>query len=278
VRIRRRRWTLAAVPISLVAIAGISVAATRVPELPPRVPVMMLVGDSVPLHLSVAMERELSGRGWRLVSSTFGSCPVTGEAPAFQDGRPIRDAHRCTEEIVVAQDRLVDLADPDVIVWWDRWSLSGFLSGGGFVPSGTPRFWNLRRERLQLAVNRLTSRGARIVLVADEPPGRGIATRCTERRCHAWISFQIDHYDDITRRWNSIMRRFAQRHPDRATFISVTDAICAEDVAPCDDAIEGVPARPDGTHYEGEGERLVIRTLFRLLSPLMGPLTPPEHE
>jgi hypothetical protein len=54
------------------------------------------------------------------------------------------------------------------------------------------------------------------------PPGRGIATRCTERRCHAWIRFQIDHYDDITRRWNSIMRRFAQRHPDRATFISVT--------------------------------------------------------
>jgi peptidoglycan/LPS O-acetylase OafA/YrhL len=277
VRIRRRRWTLAAVPISLVAIAGISVAATRVPDLPPRVPVMMLVGDSVPLHLSVAMERELSDRDWRLVSSTFGSCPVTGEAPAFQDGRPIRDAHRCSEEIVIAQDRLVDLADPDVIVWWDRWSLSGFLSGGGFVPSGTPRFWNLRRERLQRAVNRLTSRGARIVLVADEPPGRGIATRCTERRCHAWISFQIDHYDDITRRWNSIMRRFAQRHPDRATFISVTDAICAEDVAPCDDAIEGVPARPDGTHYEGEGERLVIRTLFRLLSPLMEPLTPPEH-
>jgi peptidoglycan/LPS O-acetylase OafA/YrhL len=277
VRIRRRRLTLAAVPLSLVAVACISVAATRVPDLPPRVPVMMLVGDSVPLHLSVAIERELSDRGWRLVSSTHGSCPVTGEAPALEDGTPIRDeAQRCTEEIVIAQDRLVDLADPDVIIWWDRWSLAGFLSRGELVPSGTPRFWRLRRERLQLAADRLTSKGARLVLVATEPPGRRIGTRCNERRCHEWVRFQIDHYDDVTRRWNSIMERFAHQHPDRATFVSVTDAICAVDIAPCDDAIEGIPARPDGTHYEGEGEQLVIRTVFRLLSPVMGPITPRE--
>jgi hypothetical protein len=109
------------------------------------------------------------------------------------------------------------------------------------------------------------------------PPERGIATRYTERRCHAWISFQIDHYDDITRRWNSIMRRFAQRHRGRATFFSVTDATSAEDVVPCHAAIEGIPARPNGTRYEGEGERLVIRTSVRLLSRSWEPLTPPEH-
>jgi peptidoglycan/LPS O-acetylase OafA/YrhL len=273
-RIRRRRVTLAAVPISLLAVAGISMAATRVPELPPRVPVMMLVGDSVPLHLSVALDGELSGRGWRLVSSTFGSCPVTGEAPAYADGTPIRDAHRCTVEIVRDQDQVVREADPDVIVWWDRWTLSGFLTeDGGHVRTGTPRFWDLRRERLGVAVDRLATRGAKVVLVAVEPPGTGIGTRCTERRCHEWIRFQIDHYDDITTRWNSIMRRFAERHPDHAVFVSVTDAICAADVAPCDDAIGGVPARPDGTHYEGEGEELVIDTLLGRLAPVMDPLS-----
>jgi len=40
-------------------------------------------------------------------------------------------------------------------------------------------------------------------------------------------------------------------------------------VAPCDDRIDGVPARPDGTHYKRVGEDFVIETLLRMLAPLM---------
>jgi hypothetical protein len=69
------------------------------------------------------------------------------------------------------------------------------------------------------------------------------------------------------------MRDFAEHHPDQARFVSVTGVICRADVAPCDDRIDGVPARPDGTHYKGVGEDLVIGTLLRLLAPAMGPVS-----
>ena len=271
-RARQRRATLIAIPVSLLAVACISVAATRVPDIPSSVPSMMLVGDSVPLQLSVAMDRALTDRGWRLASATFGACAVTGETLARPDGLPIDKVDVCTEQIVRAQDRLVREVDPDVVLWWDRWSLANFLTpSGDFIRSGTARFWDLRREGLRLAVDRLASRGATVVFVATEPPGQAVTGgRCTDAECPWWLRFQIDHYADITTRWNAILQHFAERHPDHARFVSVTDVICATDVAPCDDRIDGVPARPDGTHYKRTGEDLVIETLLRELAPVMG--------
>jgi peptidoglycan/LPS O-acetylase OafA/YrhL len=271
----RVRLTLAAIPLSLLAIAGISLAATRVPAIPPSVPVMMVVGDSVPLHLTAAMEAELAGRGWRLVSAAAGACAPTGETMARPNGTPVAKAELCTSEIVSEQDRLVREADPDVVLWWDRWSLSDFFTASGeHVSSGTPRFWELRRRGLESATARLSNRGATVVLVAIEPPGEAVLSRCTEQDCPRWVRFQLDHYEDITREWNAILRGFAERRPgDDVRFVSVTEAVCAEDVAPCEDRVGGAPARPDGTHYEGAGEDLVIEALLSRLGSLMEPLS-----
>jgi hypothetical protein len=257
----------------LLAVAGISLAATQVPAIPPSVPVMMLVGDSVPLQLSAAIEAELAERGWRLVSAAAGACAPTGERMARPNGTPVWNTELCTSEIISEQDRVIRESDPDVVLWWDRWSLSDFFTASGeHIASGTPRFWELRRQRLDSAATRFSKLGATVVLLATEPPGEGVLSRCTERRCQRWVRFQLDHYEDITRVWNSILRDLAERRPGQVRFVSVTDVVCAEDVAPCDDRIDGVPARPDGTHYEGAGEQLVIDTLLRRLGSLMEPM------
>lgn len=269
-RDKRVRLTLAAIPLSLLAVAGISLAATRVPAIPPSVPVMMVVGDSVPLHLTAAMETALAERGWRLVSAAAGACAPTGETMARPNGTPVAHAELCTSQIVSDQNRLVREADPDVVLWWDRWSLSDFFTASGeHVRSGTPRFWELRRRGLRSAMSRLSNHGATVVLVAIEPPGDAVRSRCTEARCQRWVRFQLDHYEDTTKVWNAILQDFAERRPEGVRFVSVTDAVCAEDVAPCDDRVGGAPARPDGTHYEGAGEELVIEVLFGRLRPLM---------
>jgi peptidoglycan/LPS O-acetylase OafA/YrhL len=270
-RVTRRRITLAAIPVSLVTVACISMAATRIPEISPSVPSLMVVGDSVPLQLTVPLERAMSDRGWRLLSATAGACSVTGEKTARPDGRPMDKADPCSTQIVEDQDGIIQESDPDLVVWWDRWSVSHFLTASGeFVRSGTRSFWEARRRSLREAVDRLTAAGATLVFVATEPPGTAIGrVRCTSSRCPSWVRFQLDHYEDVTSRWNTTMRRFAERHPDTVRFISVTDVICTTDVAPCDDRIDGVPARPDGTHYKGAGEELVIDTLLRLLGPMM---------
>ena len=275
---RRLRRTLVAIPIALLAVASISVAATQVPVETGPTPSLMLAGDSVPRHLTVALDRAMTDRGWRVFSATFGSCPVTGEEPARADGTAVRSATHCSTQVVQEQNRIVRTSNPEIVIWWDRWSLSDFLtSTGEVVRSGTSRYWELRREGVRRAVDRLTSGGATVVFVATEPPGATIGVeRCTEADCHRFVRLQIDRYDDLTTRWNAMLRRFAERHPDRAYFLSVTDAICRTDAAPCDDRIDGVPARPDGTHYEGVGETVVIATLLRLMAPVMDPLSAPS--
>ena len=92
----------------------------------------------------------MTARGWRLLSATRGACPVTAEVPARPNGRAIDKGERCTSELLAEQDQLIRQADPDVVIWWDRWSIASFLTPDGeFVRSGSPRFWEVRREGLR---------------------------------------------------------------------------------------------------------------------------------
>ena len=266
-----RAWVLAAAPLSLVGVAGISMAAIVVPPPAPGEPVVMLVGDSVPEHLAVTLEERSADRGWRIVSASHGSCPVTGEMATYLDGM-FRAADDCGDRIVSEQDALVDRTDPGLVVWWDRWSVSSFRTNDGRVArTGTPQFWRERRSSLRDAVRRLSSGGATVVFVATEPPGTTATSRCTVDRCRQWIEFLVTRYDDVTTRWNAMMERYAARHPRTTAFVSITDVVCADDTSPCDDTLDGVPARPDGTHYAGAGAELVADALVRLVAPHLRP-------
>ena len=60
-------------------------------------PVVMLVGDSVPLHLESYFEQMAERRGWRVVSAARGACSVTGEqafAPPPKNA-PLHEARDC---------------------------------------------------------------------------------------------------------------------------------------------------------------------------------------
>lgn len=47
------------------------------------------------------------------------------------------------------------------------------------------------------------------------------------------------------------MRDYAEGHPERSAFISITDVVWKEEVAPCDDRFGGITARRDGVHVKG---------------------------
>ena len=260
---------LSAVPVVMLLVAGASVEATNVPPPKAGTPVILLVGDSVPLHLEPVFEQEASTRGWRIVSAAQGACPVSGENPTGAEGITLHEAAQCPNVVVPYQDALISTWHPTLVLWWDRWSVSDFItSSGEQVTSGTPRFWQLRRASLRSDVKRLSAGGARVVFVATEPPSIGITSRC-DPLCPRWPQFMIDHYTDITTKWNGMMRAYAKQHPDQATFVSVTDTMCKADVSPCDDTIDGAPARPDGTHYEGPAQQVVVGALADLLAPLL---------
>ena len=272
---RRRRpiLVLALVPLVMASVIGVSLAATTVPPPAPGVPVLMMVGDSVPLRLEPAVEQMATRRGWRVETAARGACAVTGEEELSADGEPIHEAHECPT-VPAEQDALIRQIHPDVVVWWDRWSLSSFIAADGeHVTAGTRRFWDARRAALGDAVSRLSAGGAMVLLIATEPPGIAAGERCEESWCPDWRKFLIDHYPDITRKWNAILHGYAEQHPDVAAFASVTSAVCKTDMAPCDDLIDGTPARPDGTHYEGAGVKEVVRALSKILTPLVARAT-----
>jgi peptidoglycan/LPS O-acetylase OafA/YrhL len=274
---RRTVATLVAVPITLLGVAGVSLAVTRVPPISEGEPVMMIVGDSVPARLGTAFERAFDAEGWRFVSAALGGCPPTGETPVRADVTAWPGViPGCRVEVPRRQDALVNMADPEVIVWWDRFSVSGFRGwDGAYVAAGSPRFWSLRLAALDTTVRRLGARGAIVVFVATEPPAQSVLDRCREVGCD-WPHFQIAHYEDVTLRWNTMMRDYARDRPEMAGFISITDVVCREDTAPCDDRIEGVTARRDGVHYEGAGEEAVIEALLERLGPFMERYEPPS--
>jgi SGNH domain (fused to AT3 domains) len=267
---------LSVVPLVLVSWAVMSACATPVSPAPaaptstsistsspspspslPRKLRVLLTGDSVSVHLKETLATVAHRRGWWVMSAAVRACSIYGDPLAWADGTPHGRLRTCPRLVLEAQRSMVDRADPDVVIWWDRLSTLPFFRNGEFVRGGSRRFWELRAVAFEKTWARLTAGGARIVFVSTEPIGIGVLQICAgweTRGCREWRRFRMRHYADISQPMNRIMRRYAADHPDEAVFVSITDTICRLDVSPCDDRMgNGKLARPDGTHYRERG-------------------------
>jgi hypothetical protein len=231
---------------------------------PPRGITVMLTGDSVPYRLLPLLRARASARfGWQVIDGTHKACPVSGERTVWKDGHPRR---LDCPDVIATQDDLIRRSDPDIVVWWDRFSISHFLTvDGDLIRSGSRPFWTERSAALSSTVDRLTAGGAKVAFVATEPIGIGVRRICPtwqRRACREWKRFQIVHWPDITRRWNRTMAGFARDHPDVAAFMTISDALCHQVVAPCNDLFDGHLLRGDGTHYGRYGRPRAVRELL----------------
>ena len=267
---RRARATLIAVPIVLVLVSTTSIAATRVPRLTPNDNVLMLVGDSVPLHLEPDLEEAFGQHGWNVVSAAHGACSVTGETLLVDGGGPVPGSEICSTQVVSSQDALLASAYPDIVLWWDRFSILGFVAADGrYVRGGSPLFWKLRQESLDATIQRFRAAGADVVLVGTEPPGQEVVhAHCGEIRC-AGLQYRQDHYLDITQPWNRMLQAAAAAPGDGITYIDVASSVCRVLEPRCDDTVDGMPARGDGVHYSGAGIPLITGLLLADLAPVM---------
>ncbi|MCZ7534795.1 MAG: acyltransferase [Acidimicrobiia bacterium] len=264
------RRVVAAVPFLLAGIAVIAVFATHNAAPDENAPVILVAGDSVALHLVPYLEREAEDRGWVVISAARGGCGVSGDHIVHDDGDTLASGDKCPDEIKAKQDAMIDQYDPTLVVRWDRFSLADWIAPDGHqVRAGTAEFWSLRRESLASEVNRLGRDGATVALVGTEPLGVGIETSCAPEECNDWLSRLLEHYDDLTTPWNALLAEYAKAHTGKAAFVSITDSVCRVDESPCDDRIDGEPARPDGRHYEGAGAELAARALLDELEPLL---------
>jgi peptidoglycan/LPS O-acetylase OafA/YrhL len=255
----RPRNVLLAMPLVLGFVACASLQATTVPPVTDATLVIMMTGDSVPKQIIPALEDATESRDWRFIDATAGGCPVTGEEPVDPNGVGWTTVYDCRDSVVATQDQLLSEMDPQIVLWWDRPSISNFLAADdSIVPAGSDRFWALRAQALDDSVRRLSANGAVVVLMATEPPGVNLAPS-------DWAQFQIDHYRDITTRWDDMLRAYAKTHPATALFVDVRPIVCPIVTAPCDDMVDGVRARHDGQHYERPGSSIPLPTIIAAL-------------
>src|SRR5439155_19239226 len=82
----RDRNVLVGVPLVLLTVACVSIAATRVPPPSKNDFVVMMAGDSVPRQLAEALEEATRGVGWRIENAATAGCPTTGAEPVNTAG------------------------------------------------------------------------------------------------------------------------------------------------------------------------------------------------
>jgi hypothetical protein len=254
-----------------VAVAVVLAGSARpvLAETPPPGLKVLLTGDSVSVNLADTLAARLQTLlGWRLRSAAVAVCSVYGDILAWPNGTPRGDPDRCPSAVIPGQRDAVEQFDPDLVIWWDRLSTMPFItSDGEFVQGGSDRFWELRAIAFEQTLARLTAGGARVVFVSTEPMGIGVEEFCagrTDRGCRVWKQYRLDHYGDITRPGNRMLRQYALDHPEVGVFISITDTICRWNTSPCNDRMpNGKLARPDGTHYEERGEYRAANAIVR---------------
>lgn len=225
---------------------------------------LVVTGDSIPMRL-----REPIGAatGWASADGAVGGCPASGEEPVDRHGVGWTTPGDCRSEVIAQQHRALAI-HPDIVVWWDRQSISHFMDfDDRVILSGTDAFWRRRRTALDTTVRRLSASGATVVLVATEPVGPGIAAW----GARPWTRFVVRHYFDTTTRWNHMRWRYAKEHPRLAVFVSITADVChAPITSPCDDTTaDGTSARPDGLHYGTSGVPVAVDALLARLAPVV---------
>jgi peptidoglycan/LPS O-acetylase OafA/YrhL len=257
---RRLVWVL---PVVLALGIGTASAAVQAPTPPPGSvrQKVLFVGDSVPSRLFPAFEEDALARGWQSKNSAKGACPALGVTITDSQGALLDPKINCGDVIPPLQTQSVKDLDPSIVVAWSRYEMSDRRSEDGkHLVAGTAPFWAAQRSSLHTMVNRLASRGAKVVIVKTDRPGQGITTRCTPAACPPVLRRLMDQ-DALRVTWNQILDQEAARDP-RVRVIAIDDVYCKDAAEPCNDKLpDGTFARPDGSHFSKTYMPVVAKVL-----------------
>ena len=265
--VRSKNWKiLLATPIVLVVVA---VASNYFLSKPPATnevngnyKVIMLVGDSVPLRLTAEFENYASSKGWHVVSAAKGFCPATTRAMTDPDGNEFGNTGSCVSQRN-KQLQMLETYQPSAVIWMSRYELADAANANGVsISPASQEFWQYSAETLSETVSALTSQDADVVFVPIEPSGVGMLNRCKPKDCNWFLNRLISSegvaYQD---RWNGLLLNETKSN-SKTHYFSITDLVCRDSNVPCDDSLNGKPARPDGTHFTPEGASQFIPALI----------------
>jgi peptidoglycan/LPS O-acetylase OafA/YrhL len=219
---------------------------------PTRVTVM---GDSVALTMGQGLERE--GPAWGLsVSNVAGlGCGFLpgGEEELDHYGKWSAEKADTCRKWRSTWSSDVDAFRPDVVVFlFGPWDTLDLKVGGRLLEVGTPEWEAYALNELGHAVDVLSSRGAKVMLLTSpcfKPRDLGLDAP-------AYVRLNPERVGVL----NDLYWEFARQHPDQVVIVDLNRFVCPEGEA-TDVTIDGVRLREDGVHFTPEGADLVARWL-----------------
>ncbi len=214
-------------------------------------PIIGIVGDSVAGSLAEGVTAVAKPLGYRVVDYSIDGCGFAVRYAVRRTGVPFNWTESCGERI----DRRVELLlthRPTLVLWLSSWDFADQLIDGRHVRFGTPEGDRVLLESMEDLLGRFRSQGIPVAILIP-------AERAASDRAEA-----ATDPDGYLARYQGLLRRFAEEHPEDVTLVDLAALICPEG-PPCPERIVGRVIRPDGGHFSPEGGAWVTRLLLRPL-------------
>jgi peptidoglycan/LPS O-acetylase OafA/YrhL len=224
----------------------------------PKTPVVVVLGDSVPRALEPELAADARADGLVLVNAAVTGCGVVDQLQADHAGHLVAWQGVCDSTAYPDEQKVVRRYHPNVVIVYSSTENESFLIGGHAYRPGTPEHQKALRAGLIAAHERLTAAGAKLVVVRVPPhalPSTGCADPQAEQRCadDAIFNSTVSYV-------NAQLEWLARLYSDTRV-ISLNGLICPSG-PPCPTQIDGVVARPDGTHFSAAFAPRVARALL----------------
>lgn len=237
-------------------------------------PLIALAGDSVAKSLSSAFVEAARERGWRIVTATFGGCALSERPDVLhvrRNGTPFGYSRTCRDRVPGLQAQLVADYNPTVVVAYSGRELNDVVRADGTrLRVGTPAHWRDVVAALDTARQRLTRRGALLLLIEPIPPAQPSSGVCADPDASADPCIELRErrtwyleYIDAVQTWAA--------HAPNVRLMSIADEGCPGG-PPCavDRLPDGTVLRPDGFHFEDvSAQRFVARLVAMRVAEIL---------
>jgi peptidoglycan/LPS O-acetylase OafA/YrhL len=281
------RWVLAVAPSAMVVVAGGSIFMTVVPPVTavaiepgeyicpgnmlvcirhagssPLRPVVAVVGDSTGRSLDVGITDLAKKYDWTYVAAAQDGCSIIDRVallgPANQ--APPGNA-RCPRDNATIRQELLDVYRPNLIIEMENFlQIDALDAAGNRLVVGSAAHIADTDQGLEKVAEALTSRGARMVFVENQPVelplSCSIVGTAAKPECRARASS-----DAITAQYDAVEAAVAARHPSTMRALSITNVVCPHDY--CVPTIKGVLLRYDRYHFTKAGAHWLAPYLYQ---------------
>ncbi|HKA94066.1 MAG TPA: acyltransferase family protein [Acidimicrobiia bacterium] len=210
---------------------------------------IMLVGDSVAESLLDGLRESAAEQGVQVYPASVPGCGVIGGQPIDLNGTPFKWSATCEREVPKYQTARLAQVRPDVVVWLSGWDRDDRVVDGQNVTTTTMTGRFVFARLIDEAASRLTSTGARLVMMTVAPPSPS-------------DSYPDPPKDPKFDYMNRMLRDYARAHTDHTSVVDLARLLCPNG-QPCPDSVSGVRPRPrDGNHFEPDTALWVAHQLM----------------